>query len=147
MKAKFHDFKSWEYVKKEPRSFVLNKYGSRLLRRDGQHGWFYCHRFWDSKWASGECVCCSVSFFENGSILNKYDWLIRPPGGLDYFNPFNTRLHGISSRDVADKPQFNELWPEVYSLINNKILAAHNASFDVRFWASCWIFIILNIRI
>jgi DNA polymerase-3 subunit epsilon len=81
-----------------------------------------------------QASACAVAlvFFENGSILNKYDWLIRPPGGLDYFNPFNTRLHGISSRDVADKPQFNELWPEVYSLINNKILAAHNASFDVR---------------
>ena len=62
---------------------------------------------------------------------NKYDWLIRPPRNLDYFNPFNTQLHGISSRDVIDKPQFNEIWPKLYRLINNGILAAHNASFDI----------------
>lgn len=76
---------------------------------------------------------CAVAlvFFEKGRISEEYHWLIRPPRGIDYFNPFNIRLHGISSRDVADQPQFNELWPEIYRLINNEMLAAHNASFDI----------------
>ena len=76
---------------------------------------------------------CAVAlvFFKKGRISEEYHWLIRPPRGIDYFNPFNIRLHGISSRDVADQPQFNELWPEIYRLINNEMLAAHNASFDI----------------
>ncbi len=76
------------------------------------------------------CAAALV-IFENGRISKEYHWLIRPPRKFDYFHPFNTRLHGISSRDVADKPQFDELWPEIFSLINNETLAAHNASFDL----------------
>jgi DNA polymerase-3 subunit epsilon len=80
-----------------------------------------------------QASACAVGlvFFDNGRISKEYDWLIRPHHSIDYFNPFNTRLHGISSRDVTDKPQFNEIWPEMYRLINNEILAAHNASFDM----------------
>ena len=76
---------------------------------------------------------CAVAlvFFEKGRVSKKYNWLIKPPRSIDYFNPFNIRIHGITSRDVADKPQFNELWPEIYRLINNEMLAAHNASFDI----------------
>lgn len=80
-----------------------------------------------------QASACAVGlvFFDNGCISKSYDWLIRPHQSIDYFNPFNTRLHGISSKDVTDKSQFNEIWPEMYRLINSEILAAHNASFDM----------------
>jgi DNA polymerase-3 subunit epsilon len=76
---------------------------------------------------------CAVAlvFFEDGRVSKQYEWFIRPPHHLDYFNPFNTQIHGISSSDVADKPRFNEVWPQIHELLNNELVAAHNASFDI----------------
>lgn len=76
---------------------------------------------------------CAIAlvFFEDGRVSKEYEWLIRPPHHLDYFNPFNTQIHGITSSDVVDKPRFNEVWPTIRELINNKLVAAHNASFDI----------------
>lgn len=76
---------------------------------------------------------CAVAlvFFEDGRITKEYEWLIHPPHHLDYFNQFNTQIHGISSNDVVDKPRFNEIWPEIQDLLNNETVAAHNASFDI----------------
>ncbi len=76
---------------------------------------------------------CAVALvvFENRRISERYEWLIRPPRGFDHFEPFNTQIHGINSWDVADKPRFDAIWPEIFGLINNQLLAAHNASFDM----------------
>jgi DNA polymerase-3 subunit epsilon len=76
---------------------------------------------------------CAVAlvFFEDGRVSKEYEWLIRPPRHLDYFNPFNTQIHGITSSDVVDKPRFNEIWPDIHELIHNRLVAAHNASFDI----------------
>jgi DNA polymerase-3 subunit epsilon len=76
---------------------------------------------------------CAVAlvFFEDGRFSKEYEWFIRPPRHLDYFNPFNTQIHGITSSDVVDKPRFHEIWPAIHELLNNKLVAAHNASFDI----------------
>lgn len=55
--------------------------------------------------------------------------LIRPPE-LE-FSPWNTRVHGITERDVINCPTLLDLWPEFSSLIEGNLVVAHNASFDV----------------
>jgi len=54
-------------------------------------------------------------------------WLIRPPTELF----IHTGIHGITWEDVADSPDFSELWPEVAACLKGAdYLAAHNAPFD-----------------
>jgi DNA polymerase-3 subunit epsilon len=48
------------------------------------------------------------------------------------FAPFNTRLHGISEQDVKEERNFKELWSELREYLENELLIAHNAAFDMQ---------------
>lgn len=76
---------------------------------------------------------CAVALivFEDDNITKELEWIVSPPQHLNYFNPYNVQIHGIKESDVISKPEFNDIWPEIYRLINHKILVAHNASFDM----------------
>lgn len=77
----------------------------------------------DSACAIGITTVC------NGRIVDSYSHLIRPPELR--FSPWNSRIHGLTESDVEDAPTFAELWPAISSIIENKFLVAHNASFDI----------------
>jgi len=70
-----------------------------------------------------------LTLVESGKIIESVSWLIQPPS-LN-FNPVNVRIHRIKEEDVLDKPKFDELWPEIKNLINDRKLVAHNASYDM----------------
>lgn len=74
---------------------------------------------------------CSIGIVQvrDGKVVNKKHLLIKPP--VLYFHPINVSIHGISADDVRDKPQFNEIWPEIKRYFEENIVIAHNASFDV----------------
>lgn len=74
---------------------------------------------------------CSVAVVEvkNGQIHDSFYALIRPPELK--FDPINVQIHGITARDVRDKPTFAQLWDELRPCLENKIVVAHNASFDM----------------
>lgn len=77
-------------------------------------------------------VCAiALIFFEDCKIIRETKWLVSPPQRLNYFNPYNIQIHGITESDIKDKPEFNQLWREIYPLINHKIIVAHNAGFDI----------------
>ncbi|MFC3038765.1 3'-5' exonuclease [Virgibacillus xinjiangensis] len=61
-------------------------------------------------------------------IEEEYYRLINP---LMPFNRFNTRIHGITERDVEDAPTFAEMWPELNHFLTGQLVVAHNASFDM----------------
>jgi DNA polymerase III subunit epsilon len=65
----------------------------------------------------------------DGIIIEKLSWLIRPPEL--YFNPFNTYIHGITEKDVIDKPEFDQLWVDLKDYLEGQTIVAHNASFDL----------------
>jgi DNA polymerase-3 subunit epsilon len=72
---------------------------------------------------------CAIALVrvENWQITEQKCWLIRPPRKNFYF----TYLHGISWRDVAEQPNFQELWPNLREFMRTaSFLAAHNAPFD-----------------
>lgn len=77
----------------------------------------------NSACAVGVCVV------EEGEIAEVYSALIRPV--YDEFSWFNTSLHGICLDDVIDEPDFEELWPSLHELIQDRPVIAHNASFDI----------------
>ncbi len=41
------------------------------------------------------------------------------------------KIHGIHKEDVENKPEFNQLWHEIEPYLYDKIIIAHNASFDI----------------
>lgn len=77
-------------------------------------------------------VCAfALIFFENNEPVETREWKIKPPKDFNWFNSFNVQIHGIKPEDVLDKPEFCDIWPEIEPLIENKMLVAHNASFDM----------------
>ena len=65
---------------------------------------------------------------ENGEIVDKFSALIRPPDN-EYWSR-NVSVHGISARNTARSPSFQELLPKFKHFIEGRKLVAHNASFD-----------------
>lgn len=66
---------------------------------------------------------------KNGRIVDKKSWLIRPKELR--FDRINVYIHGITKEDVKDKPEFDELWDTIKPYLENQIVVAHNASFDM----------------
>jgi len=72
-----------------------------------------------------------LSRVENGKIIQSKSWLIKP-ACFPYMNPWNERVHGISSKDVATAQTFEDIWGELKSWLDESLLVAHNAAFDMR---------------
>ncbi|MBU8893552.1 MAG: 3'-5' exoribonuclease [Bacteroidales bacterium] len=70
-----------------------------------------------------------LAIVENGKIVKTVSQLVQPPNN-DY-SPFNIRIHKITPEMTVNSLYFPEVWKEIYPLIENKKLVAHNASFDI----------------
>jgi DNA polymerase III subunit epsilon len=76
---------------------------------------------------------CSVGLVKvrDGQIVDESYTLIHPPARFDYFDGFNTSLHGINAQMVASAPP----WPQVADWIvrytDSDTLVCHNAGFDI----------------
>lgn len=80
---------------------------------------------------SNRTSICSMglAFVENGRIVNDMEYLIKPYPFE--FNPYNVKVHGITENDVKNALCFHEVWEHIYPLLQDKVLVAHNASFDM----------------
>jgi DNA polymerase-3 subunit epsilon len=67
----------------------------------------------------------------DGQITDSQSWLIKP-ACFPYMNPWNQRVHGISSAAVSKAKTFEELWGELKLWLDDNYLVAHNAAFDMR---------------
>lgn len=77
-------------------------------------------------------VCAvGISVMEDGIITDAYYSLIRPESNVNYFEPMNVRIHGISPQDVKDAPGFEEVYIELVKYFEDAIVVAHNAKFDM----------------
>jgi len=72
---------------------------------------------------------CSVglSKVENGEIVDEYYTLINPE---EYFDPFNTGIHGITEDMVKDSPTYPEVRNNIINFIGELPIVAHYAPFD-----------------
>ena len=68
-----------------------------------------------------------IAIVQAGKIVEQKSWLIRPPTNEFAF----TYIHGITWRQVANAPDFGELWPQIWPYLDNCRIAAHNARFDL----------------
>lgn len=73
---------------------------------------------------------CSVGvvIVRDGIITDTYYNLIRPEP--DYYNYWNTQVHGITKEDTLHSPIFPDVWKQIEPLIEGLPLIAHNKSFD-----------------
>lgn len=71
---------------------------------------------------------------ENNTIVEKQTHLIRPPQTWFSF----TDVHGITWKDVQNKPLFSEVWPKIKPMFDGvDFLVAHNSSFDEGVLRAC----------
>ncbi len=75
-----------------------------------------------------------ITVIDDGAVTEEFYSLVDPETDFDWFN---TRLTGIDADAVAGAPTFAELWPTIEPLMSSGVLAAHNASFDMRVLRSC----------
>jgi len=75
-----------------------------------------------------ELVELAVVPIVNGVIGEPTTWLVRPEHPIKHFA---TRIHGLSTKDVAGAPQLAEVQDQVLAALGGGALVAHNAHVDV----------------
>jgi DNA polymerase-3 subunit epsilon len=76
---------------------------------------------------------CAVGLVRvrDGVPAAEHRWLMRPPENVDYFDPFNVLIHGITEDMVANEPRWKDVLPSIVDFIANDVVVAHNAGFDI----------------
>lgn len=68
--------------------------------------------------------------WQNGQVVGKFQALLKPSKEL---TPENIRIHGITNEMVKDSPLMSTQIAEFCSFIDNSVLLAHHAPFDLGF--------------
>lgn len=77
----------------------------------------------------GSICSMGICTVEDNMITETKEFLIKPQPFE--FNEYNIKIHGITPEMVFCKPTFNKYWDEIKPYIENKLVIAHNASFDI----------------
>ena len=76
---------------------------------------------------------CAVGLIRvrDSKPVETLELLFRPPVPHDWFSEGNIRVHGITPAMVQDAPTYAEVFSQMLEFINEDLLIAHNASFDM----------------
>lgn len=72
----------------------------------------------------------AILIFDGKQIVDEFVTLINPEKPIPYFI---TSLTGITNEMVADAPRFYEIAKRIVEMTEDKILVAHNVTFDYKF--------------
>lgn len=76
-----------------------------------------------------DSVCSlGITVVKNNKIVEEKYWLVKPR--IFRFDPINISIHGIREADVINEKEFDEVWHEIKPYLEDKLVIAHNASFD-----------------
>lgn len=78
----------------------------------------------------GSACAVGVAVVRDGVITHTRSWLIRPHTGLDSFDRYATRVHGITPEMTADAPSLPESVTTLAALIGDGPVLAHNMGYD-----------------
>ncbi|QPZ38255.1 exonuclease domain-containing protein [Paramicrobacterium chengjingii] len=67
----------------------------------------------------------------NGAIEGRYETVLNPHRDLG-----PVHIHGLRGRDVMEAPTFEEIAGDFVKMLRDRVLVAHNASFEARFLRS-----------
>lgn len=76
---------------------------------------------------------CSVGLAKvrGGRVVERTEWLIRPPAAHGEFQAFNIKIHGITPEMVSDVPAWEGQLQRLRDFVGDDIAVAHNAGFDM----------------
>ncbi len=79
---------------------------------------------------SNRSSICSIglAFVENGKLTGSDHILVKPTP--DYYDYFNTSIHGIDDHMTKNEKPFEELWDELFWYFDGMTIVTHNAAFD-----------------
>lgn len=96
---------------------------------------FYAFDFETASYDKHSACSIAIVKVENSRIVDEFYTLIKPE------TPFfwrNTQIHGIHESDVVNAPKFPEVWQQIQHCFQpNRLVVAHNASFDCSVLAGC----------
>lgn len=69
-----------------------------------------------------------ITVVKDNKIIEEKYWLIKPKSLR--FESRNIIIHGIREEDVISEKEFDELWPEIKTYLEDNLVISHNASFD-----------------
>ena len=75
---------------------------------------------------------CAVGLVKvrDGRIVDTASWLIKPPPGIDDFDPINVELHGIAEQDVQSAADWEMSLEGILQFVNEDSLVAFDAAYD-----------------
>ena len=82
---------------------------------------------------NGSICSVGVAVVENGEVLGRKEYLIKPHKSLDWMSKFCRDIHGITYEDLRESPEFPEIWQSVKTMLTSAdCVVIHNAPFDLR---------------
>ena len=82
---------------------------------------------------SGSICSVGAAIAENGNVLERLEYLVKPHKSMDWMSPFCREVHGITYEDLRESPEFPEIWQAVKQMITSAdCVVIHNAPFDLR---------------
>lgn len=84
--------------------------------------------FETATWHKDSACAVGIVHVKNEEIVEEFYTLIQPPGNEYMYH--NTKVHGITAKDTLTAPTFEEIYPKLKSLMQGKMVVAHNESFD-----------------
>ena len=79
----------------------------------------------------GGRVCeVAVSVSKAGRVVDEFSTLINPQMPM---HPDVIAIHGITNEMVKNAPTFQEVLPKLLGVLDNCVVVAHNADFDINF--------------
>ncbi|MBC9936844.1 MULTISPECIES: 3'-5' exonuclease [unclassified Leucobacter] len=82
---------------------------------------------------SHSASACAVGLVRvrDGVVVERADWLIRPPAAHGEFLYWNIKIHGITPDQVAHAQSWEQQLPALRDFVGSDIVVAHNAGFDM----------------
>lgn len=79
---------------------------------------------------SHRVIDIGIIIVKNHQIIAQYETLVNPQTSIPWFIQNHT---GIKPQDVEHAPTFRQIHEQIWNLLEDTILVAHNATFDLGF--------------
>lgn len=79
----------------------------------------------------GDKICeIAILKIRNNEVVDSFETLVNPGISIP---PSSIAIHGIVDEMVEDSPYFQDIRKDVERILNNSVIIAHNAPFDLKF--------------
>lgn len=85
--------------------------------------------FETATWNPNSICQVGIVRMENGIITEQVNQLVRPPENTYFYK--NIEVHGIRPEHTEHEPEFEHVWFSIRHLIEDEVVVAHNANFDI----------------